>query len=336
MSFNFFGFGRKKTRRTVRKTRKSVRKTAKPAKSLIKLCKKYGVKVTKKSGSKRVYKKTAVLKKQCAKKIRSIIKRRKSVRKTTRRRTARFGARSAAPRRVAPRSVASSMMVTGVSKPMASRSQRIMAHFRRNSGKYAGATAAAAAAAAGRYAHAEYKGRGGFRRLSGDAMTFKPGMKGEGSQMIRPGSGLDLMKADLLRAKHVTVGAKSIPAFEANMYRQQAMASPSAAIQSKYAKGLGGLSDAAARARAKTAAKAAEKAAAMFGKRRRGVRRYRFGSGGNPSLSSSMGYEFCSNGGGVLGANSTGLFPSPCMGATMPMMGAGPAAAFGKRRRRRM
>ena len=331
MSFNFFGFGRKKTRRTVRKTRKSVRKTAKPAKSLIKLCKKYGVKVTKKSGSKRVYKKTAVLKKQCAKKIRSIIKRRKSVRKTTRRRTARFGARvgrSAAPRRVAPRSVTSSMMVTGVSKPMASRSQRIMAHFRRNSGKYAGATAAAAAAAAGRYAHAEYKGRGGFRRLSGDAMTFKPGMKGEGSQMIRPGSGLDLMKADLLRAKHVTVGAKSIPAFEANMYRQQAMASPSAAIQSKYAKGLGGLSGAAARARAKTAA--------MFGKRRRGVRRYRFGSGGNPSLSSSMGYEFCSNGGGVLGANSTGLFPSPCMGATMPMMGAGPAAAFGKRRRRRM
>jgi hypothetical protein len=73
-----------------------------------------------------------------------------------------------------------------------------------------------------------------------------------------------------------------------------------------------------------------------FGKRRRGrrgVRRYRFGNGGNPSLSSSMGYEFCSGGGGVLGANSTGLFPSPCMGAAM--MGSGPAAAFGKRRRRR-
>jgi hypothetical protein len=71
-----------------------------------------------------------------------------------------------------------------------------------------------------------------------------------------------------------------------------------------------------------------------FGKRRRRrvgrprkTRRYRFGNGGNPPLSQSMGYEFCSNGGGVLGANSTGLFPTPCTTQ-------GPAAAFGKRRRR--
>jgi hypothetical protein len=62
--------------------------------------------------------------------------------------------------------------------------------------------------------------------------------------------------------------------------------------------------------------------------RRRGVRRYRFGNGGNPPLSAMMGSEFCSGGGGVLGANSTGLFPTPCMTA-------GPKAAFGKRRRRR-
>ena len=39
----------------------------------------------------------------------------------------------------------------------------------------------------------------------------------------------------------------------------------------------------------------------------------RFGNGGNPALNASMGYEFCPSGmGGVLGANSTGLFPSPC------------------------
>ena len=85
-------------------------------------------------------------------------------------------------------------------------------------------------------------------------------------------------------------------------------------------------------------------AAAMFGRRRVGGRRRRmtiprrrrrmsrrmfgFGNGGNPSLSASMGYEFCPGGGGVLGANSTGLFPSPCMAAA-------PAAKFGKRRRRR-
>jgi hypothetical protein len=47
--------------------------------------------------------------------------------------------------------------------------------------------------------------------------------------------------------------------------------------------------------------------------------RFRFGSGGNPPLSG--GYEFCPSGqGGVLGANSTGLFPSPCT-----------PAAFGRR-----
>ena len=50
--------------------------------------------------------------------------------------------------------------------------------------------------------------------------------------------------------------------------------------------------------------------------------RFRFGNGGNPPL--SMGYEFCPNGqGGVLGANSTGLFPSPCTTAA--------PAAFGRR-----
>jgi len=41
--------------------------------------------------------------------------------------------------------------------------------------------------------------------------------------------------------------------------------------------------------------------------------RNRFGNGGNPPLYASMGYEFCPLGsGGVLGANSTGLFPTPC------------------------
>jgi hypothetical protein len=45
----------------------------------------------------------------------------------------------------------------------------------------------------------------------------------------------------------------------------------------------------------------------------------RFGhGGGNPPLYQSMGYEFCDLGsGGVLGANSTGLFPSPCTSMSM-------------------
>ena len=54
-------------------------------------------------------------------------------------------------------------------------------------------------------------------------------------------------------------------------------------------------------------------------------RRSGFGDGGNPSLYNSMGYEFCPSGqGGVLGFNSTGLFPSPCTSysSSAPIMSA--------------
>ena len=61
----------------------------------------------------------------------------------------------------------------------------------------------------------------------------------------------------------------------------------------------------------------AMKAFRSFWKRHCAGRRSRFGNGGNPMLNASMGYEFCPNGlGGVLGANSTGLFPSPCMSSS--------------------
>jgi hypothetical protein len=82
---------------------------------------------------------------------------------------------------------------------------------------------------------------------------------------------------------------------------------------------------------AKTSRKTAMKAFSSFYKRHcAGRRGSRFGSGGNPPLNMSMGYEFCPNGmGGVLGANSTGLFPSPCIGGT----GAGRSSSFGRRRR---
>lgn len=74
-------------------------------------------------------------------------------------------------------------------------------------------------------------------------------------------------------------------------------------------------------------------------------RRFRFGSGGNPMLSQSMGYEFCPSGmGGVLA--TTGLFPSPCTpfnqaqataeaNATLPEYTTTPAGAFGRRYRRK-
>ena len=82
---------------------------------------------------------------------------------------------------------------------------------------------------------------------------------------------------------------------------------------------------------------AAMKAFKMFYKRHcAGSRRSRFGSGGNPALAASMGYEFCPDGsGGVLGVNSTGLFPSPCgmtaatmSVATPPTTGNGVRAAY--------
>jgi len=94
---------------------------------------------------------------------------------------------------------------------------------------------------------------------------------------------------------------------------------------------------------------AAMKAFKAFYRRHCSVRRSRFGSGGNPPLSASMGYEFCPSGmGGVLGAMGTGLFASPCTpknaaqaaaeaNLTLPsyQTSAG-TTAFGKRRRRRV
>ena len=92
---------------------------------------------------------------------------------------------------------------------------------------------------------------------------------------------------------------------------------------------------------------AAMKAFRSFYKRHcAGARRTRFGfgNGGNPNLNASMGYEFCPNGeGGVLGFNSTGLYPSPCttknaaalaneMAADLPVYSSS-NLMFGRRRR---
>ena len=58
----------------------------------------------------------------------------------------------------------------------------------------------------------------------------------------------------------------------------------------------------------------------------------RFGNGGNPPLYQSMGYEFCPLGsGGVLGANSTGLFPSPCHSMNAKEAAAEQGVKLGKR-----
>ena len=85
------------------------------------------------------------------------------------------------------------------------------------------------------------------------------------------------------------------------------------------------------RATKKVSKTAAMKAFRSFYKRHCSARKSGFGNGGNPPLNASMGYEFCPNGmGGVLGFNSTGLFPSPCIskGSSEPVqMGSLPPPA---------
>ena len=68
-------FGKK--RRSKRSSTKKSSKGRKPPAKLLKMCKKYKVKVTIKRGSKRVYKKTSLLKKLCLKKKKKVVSRKK-------------------------------------------------------------------------------------------------------------------------------------------------------------------------------------------------------------------------------------------------------------------
>ena len=89
-------FGKKLTVKRVKKTKKSV----KPSARLLRICKKYHVKTTRKVGGKRVYKNIKFLKKECLKKARALLKRlkkskihrgHKSVRRKSSRRRSGFG-----------------------------------------------------------------------------------------------------------------------------------------------------------------------------------------------------------------------------------------------------
>ena len=278
MSFLGFGARRRRSRKVSRKGRKG----RKPSAQLIKMCKRYGVKVmrfgsrTTSFGSRRTksYKKAGALKKLCAKAIRRRIKQVKRQMKNKkkssgrRRRRARFG---------------------GVRKTL--RGLRRKAY--------------------------KYKYTLGTAGLLGGAMVARrPGMRVRMRRYAR--------RAGLMRPASLRGGRREADAYRyaANGVRRRGASKRATQTMKNFVHNFR-LDKAGAGRKA-----FAESGRYLdFGKRRR---RYRFGNGGNPPLSQSMGYEFCSNGGGVLGANSTGLFPSPCM---MPPQG--PAAAFGKRRRRR-
>ena len=72
-----FLFGKKKKRRTVKRRSVKRKGSRKPPARLIKMCKRYKIKCTKKVGKRRVYKSVTVLKKQLRRKLKN-----KKVRKT--------------------------------------------------------------------------------------------------------------------------------------------------------------------------------------------------------------------------------------------------------------
>jgi hypothetical protein len=259
MLSSLFGFGKRRRRSTKRSTKKH--HSRKPPARLLKICKKYRVKATKKVGKHRVYKSIAVLKRACLKKARAL--RKKLLRKA---------------KKHAKRSKRSKKSV-----------HRRRHHHRRRSGF--GNKAKGAAKVKAKTCHNpkvtdkagcdKYKGKWKFgARRSRVPMFGNPGANYKFDPLMVFGK----RRAGPRRAK--VSKAKAMKAFRSFYKRHCAGARRS---------------------------------------------RYGFGDGGNPMLSASMGTEFCPNGmGGVLGTESTGLFPSPCRSATS----SGPAA-FGRYRRRR-
>ena len=224
---SLFGFGK---RRKVKRSSKKVKACRKPPSRLLKICKKYHVKATKKVGGRRCYKSIAVLKRMCLKKARAM---KKKMMKMMKRRK--------------------------VSKRKVSKRKSV----KRKSSK---------------------------RRTNrmDDEMSF-------GSR-------------------------RRVPMFGSDHNMPNGMMMDD---KSMFGKRRG--------ASVKVSKAKAMKAFRSFWKRHCKGRKSGFGNGGNPTLSASMGYEFCPNGmGGVLGANSTGLFPSPCVSSSSS---GAKAAAFGKRRR---
>ena len=77
-------------RRRVRRVKSNLKK---PPKALMRMCKKHGIKCTKKVGGKRKYKSISVLKKQLRRKVRRKVRKVRRSRRKVHRRRARFGSK---------------------------------------------------------------------------------------------------------------------------------------------------------------------------------------------------------------------------------------------------
>jgi len=246
------GFGKKgrSSRKVSRKgSRKVVRKgSRKPPAKVLRMCKKLKVKVTVKRGSKRVYKKTSVLMKQCKKKLRMMKKKARKVGKKVARRL-RKGARKSRK---------------GVRKSRKGvRKSRVGSRFRFGASCGASNMAGSHMMPDGKMMFGAYK----KNKMMDYGMEFGASRK---IKFGRHAVGSPMEFGKKRRSTKKVSKASAMKAFKA-FYRRHCQATS------------------------------------------RMGRRSRFGNGGNPPLYQSMGYEFCPLGqGGVLGANSTGLFPSPC------------------------
>jgi len=274
MGFLGLNFGKKRRVSKRRVSKRHMAKHRKPPTKLLRICKKYRVKATKKVGGKKVYKSVAMLKKLCLRKARALRKKLMKMHK----KMSKMHKRKKVSKR----------------KPSVHRRKHVVR--RRRDMEFGMAKPEMAGAM-----------MFGRRRVPMFGMHDKDMM-----------AGAMFGKRRRVAAHYRKPVVRRRRDMEFGMHHEDKMAG------AMFGKGR----RVAARRPAHTR-KAAMKAFRSFYKRHcAGHRAMGFGNGGNPMLSASMGYEFCPNGsGGVLGANSTGLFPSPC---TAPS-----SSGYGLRRRRR-
>jgi len=279
MLSSLFGFGKRRRRSTKRSTKKH--HSRKPPARLLKICKKYRVKATKKVGKHRVYKSVAVLKRACLKKARAL--RKKLLRKV---------------KKHAKRSKRSKKSV----HRRRSHRMRMGEMDEMSFGRRYGFGLKCLSPMTGRNVREEISVTG---KMCPPTFTQKFGRRRGRRYGFGGQAGATRGKNEITRFPTRFGARRSVPMFGKRRGAPR---------------------------RAKVSKAKAMKAFRSFYKRHcAGARRsrYGFGDGGNPYLSASMGTEFCPNGmGGVLGPDSTGLFPTPCRRAT-------PKPAFGRRRYRR-
>ena len=358
-----FDFGKK--RRSV-KRRSS--KSLKPPARLLKICKRYHVKATKKVGGKRMYKRVSVLKKLCLRKAMAIRKKLMKLKKTMMKRKkmmkhGRKTSRKVSHRRKSTRKVRRSddSMMFGMRRRTSIGTQHMMPDGtmmdgtmfgmrRRRRSMGFGADWANDVPMKGQtpekplidpitypaWAYAQQCMLAGYKpAVSCKVNDTKFGRRRRRSMGFGltdlPLNASQQMLDSVKQYPQLYNNLKNSPLFTGGIACGKAGGSPYLTCKAKTTTfGKRRLSGGRSVGR-KTGRAVAMKAFRSFYKRHCAGRRAGFGNGGNPPLYQSMGGEFCPDGqGGILSGMSTGLFPSPCVSASS----SGPAGtAYGRRRK---